>query len=55
MKTFEAEQAAEDYCRRMNRAKNALYVIVDGPEDDQYTVMLDSEAIDNDFAYRWVA
>lgn len=56
MKTFETENAAINYMKRHNRAsaRNAEPVVmVEGPCEGEYTVMLLSEAIENDFLYEW--
>lgn len=58
MKTFDDETDAITFMKTVNKARtragnNDVVVIVDGPDDNQFTVMELSEAIENNFAYRW--
>lgn len=58
MKTFEDCDEATSYMRSMNKSRRLannhdLVVMVDGPADDEYTVMELREAIDNDFLFTW--
>lgn len=57
VRTYTDPAAAEDACRRRNRfAKGRdLAVMVDGPDDDETTVMSIQDAIASGFLYRWVA
>ena len=48
----------EDAAHALAGARNQHrldYVVVEGPEDGQWTVMHISDAIENDFAYSWRA
>jgi hypothetical protein len=38
---------------RSRRGRTDLTVIVDGPDDGEFTVMDLRDAIENEFAYRW--
>ena len=55
MKTFTAEQKARDFMRMKNRARvNAdVSVLVDGPDDLEFTVMPLKEAVEMGFSYEW--
>lgn len=58
-RTYTDRAAAERTCGRINTARRAggpaLAVIVEGPEDGEWSVMPLQDAIDSDFAYSWVA
>lgn len=52
------EDLAVEIMRNRNRVAAAsrrpeLFVLVDGPEDGEYTVMSLREAVDGEFLYRW--
>ena len=50
------EDEAVEIMRRRNRAAGSpVFVLVDGPEDGEFSVMPLAEAIDSGFAYRWEA
>ncbi len=54
--TNEAE--AVDAMRARNRAavangRSDMYVLVDGPEDGEFTVMPLADAVEGEFLYRW--
>lgn len=57
MKTFASEQKARDFMRMKNRTavnpSRSLNVMVDGPDDLEFTVMPLREAIDMGFSYEW--
>ncbi len=54
--TFSDESAAESYCRRRNaHRKGNVLVIVDGPRENEWTVMPCRMAVENGSVYRWVA
>lgn len=60
MKTFTAEQKARDFMRMKNNTGLAtltpcksLHVMVDGPDDLEFTVMPLKEAIEMGFSYEW--
>ena len=56
MKTMTDERKARDLMVLWNRSRRGraeLVVMVDGPDDGEFTVMELREAIENDFAYRW--
>lgn len=36
-------------------ARSTLWVVVDGPEDEMWSVMTVEDAIEEDFKYRWIA
>jgi hypothetical protein len=61
MKTYTDESQAYNAMRDLNRAMVAadntrdLLVLVDGPEDGQWTVMELKEAIAGEFTYRWAS
>jgi hypothetical protein len=54
--SFRDEDAAENYCRRANanRTKDVL-VIVEGPGENEWSVMPCRTATESGFLYRWVA
>ena len=54
MQTFTDENAAHRIATSRNEA-GLEYVVVDGPGDDEYTVMHIDEAIEGDFRYSWRA
>lgn len=52
--TKTSESAASDLVRRVNRCNSGITaVVVDGPDDGEFTVMDLRDAIDNEFLYRW--
>ncbi len=54
MKTFTAEQKARDFMRMKNRtAVKPCHVMVDGPDDLEFTVMPLKEAVEMGFSYEW--
>jgi hypothetical protein len=56
MKTMTDEAAARDLMVLYNRSRRAgaeLVVLVDGPDEGEFTVMELRDAIENEFAYRW--
>lgn len=57
--TFDVRGEAVRYMRGCNAALGEdardLAVIVEGPEDEQWTVMSVTEAVDNGFPYTWEA
>jgi len=59
MITFDSYEAAYTRMRTKNRAyklagnKRDMAVLVDGPGDEDFTVMSLKEAIDGDFLYEW--
>lgn len=55
MKTFTAEQKARDFMRMKNRTavKPSPNVLVDGPDDLEFTVMPLKEAVEMGFSYEW--
>lgn len=58
MKTFQGEDEAVNYMLTTNKARRKagdrnILVMVDGPGDDEFTVMELGEAIDNGFLYIW--
>ena len=57
MKTFTSEQKATDFMRMKNRTavnpSRQLNVMVDGPDDLEFTVMPLKEAIEMGFNYKW--
>ena len=56
LRTYKNEEDAEAFCRMWNTGLETPRVcIVDGPEDDDYTVMDIADAIDSGFEYRWEA
>ena len=54
MKTLTNEDAAHALAASRN-VKRVDYVVVDGPEDGQWTVMHILDAIENGFSYSWRA
>ena len=52
MRTMTDEDAAHHIaaCRNAGRVE---YVVVEGPCDNEWTVMHITDAIENDFAYAW--
>ena len=54
LRFFDTELEAEAHMRKLNRvaARNTMFVLVDGPEDNFAVMDIDS-AIENDFLYRW--
>ena len=55
-RTFSKESDALAWMVLLNRSRRGrtdLSVIVDGPNDDEFTVMDLRDAIENDFLYRW--
>ena len=54
MKTFTDENAAHTVASSRNGSR-VDYVVVDGPEEGQYTVMHILDAIDGCFSYSWRA
>lgn len=60
MRTFTDEANAYDFMKSTNQARKAagnahIVVMVDGPEDNEYTVMELVDAIAEGFCYRWAA
>ena len=60
MKTYSNETEAETAMRSANRARRAvrnysMTVLVDGPGENEWTVMELVEAIADEFFYRWAA
>ena len=57
METFDDEAKAVDYMKRKNKSikSNDVYVIVEGPDDGEWTVMTQREAVEYGFSYRWEA
>jgi hypothetical protein len=60
MKTYSNETEAETAMRSANRARRAvrnysMTVLVDGPGENEWTVMELSDAIAEGFFYRWAA
>jgi hypothetical protein len=55
MKTFTSKHKASDFMRMKNQTavKPSLNVMVDGPDDLEFTVMPLKEAIDMGFSYEW--
>ena len=56
MRTFTDETKARGWMQLLNqsrRGRTELVVMVDGPDDNEFTVMSLSEAIQNGFLYRW--
>jgi len=56
MKTMTDETKARDLMVLLNRSRRGraeLVVMVDGPNDGEFTVMGLRDAIENEFAYRW--
>jgi hypothetical protein len=55
MKTFTSEQKASDFMRMKNRARvnSDVSVLVDGPDDLEFTVMPLKEAVEMGFSYEW--
>jgi hypothetical protein len=56
MKTMTSESEARDrmlFWNRTRRGRAELVVMVDGPDDGEFTVMELRDAIENEFAYRW--
>ncbi len=58
MKTYSNETDAENAMRSANRARRtarnySLVVLVDGPDENEWTVMELSDAIAEGFFYRW--
>lgn len=59
MITFDSYEAAHTRMRIKNRAyklagnKRDMAVLVDGPGDEEFTVMSLKEAIDGGFLYEW--
>jgi hypothetical protein len=56
MKTFTSEQKASDFMRMKNRTQvgnRNITVMVDGPDDLEFTVMPLKEAVENGFSYTW--
>jgi hypothetical protein len=56
MKTLTDENEAADWMRLLNRSRRGrtdLSVMVDGPDDGEFTVMDLRDAIEGDFAYSW--
>ena len=49
MMTFRTEEQAQEYCRRRNHG-SIKTVIVEGPEDGEWTVMPSMDAVDGGFA-----
>jgi hypothetical protein len=57
-RTFDNEGEALQFMQDINRARLAasktdIVVLVDGPDDGEYTVMELADAVDGGFAYRW--
>jgi hypothetical protein len=59
IRSFRDDDAAESFCRRRNRCPHErlvdLMVIVEGPEENEWSVMPCVTAIQNGFFYHWVA
>lgn len=55
MKTFTDETQARDYAQRKTRRSGGreVYVVVDGPDDGEWTVMSLTDTIDGEFLYSW--
>ena len=53
--TTNEEEAVEIMRRRNRAAGHPAFVLVDGPDDGEFTVMPLDEAVDNGFLYRWEA
>ena len=56
MKTMGSEEEARDLMRdrnRTRRGKTDLSVVVEGPDDGQWTVMDLRDAIESGFSYSW--
>lgn len=54
METFKTEEQAKEYAHSINRTKkdkNNPMVTVTGPDDNEYTVMTLTEAIEKEFLY----
>ena len=54
MRTLDNEVAAHSIAASRN-GQRVDYVVVDGPEDGQWTVMGILDAIENEFPYSWRA
>ena len=54
MKTFTDENTAHRIATSRNET-GLRYVVVDGPGDDEYTVMHIDDAIEGGFSYSWRA
>jgi hypothetical protein len=55
-KTFSKESDARAWMVSLNRSRRGrtdLSVMVDGPDDGEFTVMNLRDAIENEFLYRW--
>ncbi len=60
MRTFTDESKAYWFMKSTNQSRKAagnphIVVMVDGPEDNEYTVMELVDAIEEGFCYRWAA
>lgn len=54
LKTFTNEDLAYDFMRRRNASdRHNFLVLVDGPNDGEWTVMDIRTAIESDFPYQW--
>jgi hypothetical protein len=56
METYDNYDDAYAEMKKRNKnlsSRNPQWVVVDGPDDGEATIMLESEAQDNDFSYRW--
>ena len=56
MTTYTNEDDARDMMRRLNNTRIGrmdLWVMVDGPDDGEFTLMTQREAIDGEFMYCW--
>ena len=53
MTTYPNRDDAESAMIRANKANKNLTVVVEGPENGEYTTMSIHDAIDNGFTYSW--
>ena len=55
MRTTHDENEAHRIARSRNGERNLDWVVVEGPEDQEWTVMRINDAIEGDFRYSWRA
>jgi hypothetical protein len=54
MRTFADEAVALDAMRGLNRhSRFKTWVMVEGPDDNEFTILPMRDAIDGEFFYRW--